>query len=88
MDCQHVLDCGLAGASDADLCKYASAHGRVIVSKDGDFLYLASQLRASFQLVWVRIGNCRKAALLVAFESAWPKVEASLQAGDRVVEIR
>jgi predicted nuclease of predicted toxin-antitoxin system len=88
MDCQHVLDCGLAEASDAELRKYATADGRVIVSKDEDFLYLASQPRAKFQLLWVRLGNCRKAALLAAFENAWPKVEVSLRAGDRVVEIR
>lgn len=88
LDCQHVLDCGLAEVSDAELRKYATAHERVIVSKDEDFLYLASQPQAKFQLVWVRLGNCRKATLLAAFEHAWPKVEASLSAGERIVEIR
>ena len=67
-DCEHVLDAGLAEASDAALCKYASDNGRIIISKDEDFLYLASRPRAAFQFVWVRVGNCRTAALLEAFE--------------------
>jgi predicted nuclease of predicted toxin-antitoxin system len=32
LDCQHVLDIGLAEASDADICRYAEAQARVILS--------------------------------------------------------
>jgi len=87
-DCEHVLHVGLAQASDFELCEFAAATGRVIISKDGDFLYLASKGTARFQLLWVRLGNCRTATLIQAFERAWSKIEASLEAGERVVEIR
>jgi predicted nuclease of predicted toxin-antitoxin system len=87
-DCEHVLDIGLAEATDAELCRYATAHERIVISKDEDFLYLANAPKAAFQLVWVRLGNCRTAALLEVFEQVWPKVEASLSAGERIVEIR
>jgi predicted nuclease of predicted toxin-antitoxin system len=30
MDCEHVLDAGLAEASDADLCEYAAGNERII----------------------------------------------------------
>jgi predicted nuclease of predicted toxin-antitoxin system len=88
IDCEHVLEIGLAEVSDAELCKYATDNERIIISKDEDFLYLANRPKATFQLVWVRLGNCRTAALLELFEQIWPKLEASLTAGERIVEIR
>ena len=88
MDCEHVLDIGLAEAKDAALCKYAFENERIIISKDEDFLYLASRPRVKLQFVWIRLGNCRTSALLQAFEHVWPKVEAALKAGEQVVEIR
>jgi len=88
LDCQHVLDVDLAQASDADICRYATEQGRIIVTKDEDFFYLASQPKSEIKLLWVRLGNCRKKALLEAFERVWPKLEASLKAGDRIIEIR
>ena len=88
IDCEHVLDVGLAGAFDAELCKYATDGGRIIITKDEDFLYVANRPKATFQLVWVRLGNCRTSALLQAFEQVWLKLEESLRAGEHVIEIR
>ena len=88
MDCDHVLDAGHAEASDADLCEYAAGNERIIITKDEDFFHLSSRPKTNFQLIWVRLGNCRTAALLAAFEHVWPKLEASLKAGERVIEIR
>jgi predicted nuclease of predicted toxin-antitoxin system len=78
----------LSEASDVELCKYATANEKIIISKDEDFLYLSSRPEASFQLIWVRLGNCRTAELIQAFEQVWPKVEKSLSLGERVIEIR
>jgi len=36
----------------------------------------------------VRIGNCRKAQLLAAFEKILPSLLQSLAAGNRIVEVR
>jgi len=88
VDCQRVLDVGLSKASDVDVCRYAAAQNCTIISKDEDFFYLASNQKAQFQLIWVRLGNCRTAALLSAFEQVWPKLETSLKAGERIIEIR
>lgn len=87
-DCHHVLDLGLAQASDAVIWRYAGQRGMVMISKDEDFFHLAVVPGASAQLVWVRLGNCRTPPLLSAFERAWPRVRACLEAGDRVVELR
>lgn len=87
-DCQHVVDIGLAEAADADICRYAEAHGRVIISKDEDFLHLASRTDAKLKIVWVRLGNCRTSALISAFEKFWPTLQSCLEAGDRIIELR
>jgi predicted nuclease of predicted toxin-antitoxin system len=88
LDCQHVLDVGLAEASDAEICRYAEAQGRVIISKDEDFLHLASRPDAKFKIVWVRLGNCRTSALILVFEQFWPTLQSCLDAGDRIIELR
>ena len=88
LDCQHVLDIGLAEATDAEICRYAEAQARVIISKDEDFLHLASRSDAKIKVVWIRLGNCRTSALIAAFEKFWPTLQSCLEAGDRIVELR
>lgn len=85
--CEHVLDLGLAQAEDVEVWSYAGRHGMVVVSKDEDFVHLAMKAGGA-QLLWVRLGNCRTSFLIDSFRVAWPKIEACLQAGDRVVELR
>ena len=87
-DARHVLDIGLDKASDTEVWKYAAANSLTLITKDEDFLQRASQPGAPVQVVWVRLGNCRKPALLAAFESVLPQLETALQACNRVVEIR
>ena len=88
LDCQHVLDVGLADGSDAEICRYAEAQDRVIISKDEDFLHLATRPDAKIKVIWVRLGNCRTSALIAAFEKFWPTLQSCLDAGDRIVELR
>ena len=88
VDCQHVLDINLADASDAEIWKYASRNDSVVISKDEDFLYLANAPSAKARFIWIRLGNCRTKALLGAIEILWPKIEAGLKAGDRIIEVR
>ncbi len=88
VDCQHVLDLGLAGATDAAIWDYANRNDCIVISKDEDFLYLAKNPSAKTRLVWVRFGNCRRSAVLDAIERLWPKIEAGLKAGDRIIELR
>jgi predicted nuclease of predicted toxin-antitoxin system len=88
LDCIHVMEAGLEQASDADICRYAAAEERIIISKDEDFLYLASRPSATVRLVWVRLGNCRTSVLLEAFNQLRPMIESRLRAGDQIIEIR
>lgn len=84
---KHVLDIGLAEASDAQILRHAESEGYILVSKDEDFLHLVLKPTATAGLVWVRIGNCRKQYLLEAFDRAWPRLVERLESGERIVEV-
>jgi predicted nuclease of predicted toxin-antitoxin system len=88
VECRHVLDLDLGGATDAAIWDYASRNDFVVISKDEDFLYMANVPSAKARLIWARNGNCRTKALLGAVERLWSKIEAGLKAGDRVIELR
>jgi predicted nuclease of predicted toxin-antitoxin system len=87
-ECEHVEAVHLEAASDAEIWQYASQRGCVVVSKDEDFLYLASRAESTARFLWVRLGNCRTGALLEAFDRLWPRLEQALASGERVIEIR
>lgn len=84
----HVLDLGLDEASDRALWSHARRHDVVLVSKDEDFVHIANRQGDAGRLVWVRIGNCRKQALLETFDRALPRIVAALEEGYRIVELR
>jgi predicted nuclease of predicted toxin-antitoxin system len=85
---KHVLDLELDGAPDAAVWRYALEHDMVLASKDDDFLHLAHRPDDLGRLVWLRVGNCRKSALLGAFSRALPQIVAALNEGQRIVEVR
>lgn len=72
----------------SDQCDYAIAQNRVLVSKDEDFLHLATRSKFAAPLIWVRLGNCRKQALLAAFDALLLHLLTVLAEGKRVVELR
>lgn len=88
-ECAHVQDIGLDSAEDRTIWQYAKERGLTIITKDEDFQALANWQRSiPPQVVWVRLGNCRKAVLLEAFSRILPELRDMLVAGDAVIEIR
>lgn len=57
----HLRDCGLSGASDAQVWRYALENGFMIVSKDSDFAQRSLLLGGQPKVIWLRIGNCTTA---------------------------
>ncbi len=86
-DSVHVAMVGMDTADDRTLWAWAIREGRVVVSKDEDLLFLAIRPRDEGRLVWVRLGNCRRDALLDAFAKVLPAVVVALDDGQRVVEV-
>ena len=83
----HVVDVGLQQSGDADVWTYASTNGFVLISKDEDFATLHSKAPTA-GLLWVRLGNCRRAFLLKVFREQWPKILERFENGERFVELR
>ena len=88
-ECCHVQDVGLDAVNDSIIWQYAKERGMAIVTKDEDFQILANrQGGIPPQVVWVRLGNCRKTALLDAFSRIIPSLRDLLATGNTVIEVR
>lgn len=85
---EHVNDVGLGDAADRVLWDYALAHDAVLVAKDEDFPGMLPLRGSSPVVVWVRIGNTRRQALLEWFESLISRIVEMINAGNRLIELR
>lgn len=85
---EHVNDIGPGDATDRDLWRYALDHQAVIVTKDEDFANMVAIGGKTPSVVWVRVGNTRRAALLAWFEPLIDQIVAMIHAGNRLVELR
>jgi len=82
----HVRDIGLLDASDLKIAARAEAAGEVLISKDEDFIVL--RLPDRFILLWLRCGNATNRALTAWLVPRWLEIEALLERGERLVEVR
>jgi predicted nuclease of predicted toxin-antitoxin system len=66
---EHVGDVGMRAAEDSPIWSYALENNFIVVTKDEDFAHRVSQnpLNAPV-VVWLRIGNTSRRALLAWFE--------------------
>lgn len=85
---EHVTDIGPGDATDRALWAYALDHDAILVTKDEDFHDMALVLHAAPVIVWVRIGNTRRQALLDRFEPLLDDLTELLAAGNRLIELR
>jgi predicted nuclease of predicted toxin-antitoxin system len=83
-----VLDLNLAQSSDEAIWLHAATNGAVILSKDEDFARFSVMRTEPVSVVWLRIGNCRTAALLTTMEQTWPSINEQLDAGARLIEVQ
>ena len=84
--CEHVADCGLLTAPDPAIRAYASEVGAAIITKDDDFA-VHLLLHGGPAVVWLRIGNTRRAALLARVEADLGRIVAALQSGETLIEV-
>lgn len=83
---EHVADLGLASASDNEIHDYAANAGAVIVTKDEDFA-IRRLLNEGPAVVWLRLGNTRRVALLARVEAELPAIIAALERGEKLIEV-
>jgi len=83
----HVRETGSVSRPDRQIWSEAVAGGFVIISKDEDFARRRSLTSEGPTVVWIRLGNTRRAALLAHLDRIWPQLLAALQRGEPVVEV-
>jgi predicted nuclease of predicted toxin-antitoxin system len=86
-DAKHVADLGMKEASDRHIWCYAKDTGAVLITKDEDFLTIRTLDPTGPAIVWLRIGNTTRRALLERMAIALPAILAALAAGEPVVEV-
>lgn len=86
-DAVHVMEVGLESAQDEVIWRWAIGQSRVVVSKDEDFLYLANRPGDQGRFLWVRLGNCRRDALVDAASKSLEAVVSAFESDQRVVEL-
>jgi predicted nuclease of predicted toxin-antitoxin system len=72
----HLRECGLRGASDIEVWRYAAENGFAIVSKDSDFWQRSLLLGSPPKIIWLRIGNCTTSRIDFILRNAAPRVLA------------
>ena len=83
---EHVFDISLVHASDETIWDHAVASGAILITKDEDFVTRVKYLRDAVPVVWVRLGNTSRKALLERF--ACSTVMSLIAGGETLVEIR
>ena len=84
----HVVEVGLRDADDAQLWEYAVQEQAVILTKDEDFASRRLREPDGPTIIWLRVGNCSRAALLRWLGPLLVSIEALVAAGERVIEVR
>lgn len=85
---EHVADIGLRDADDSPIWAYALENQAVIVTKDEDFPHRLRQSRMAPVIVWLRIGNTSRRALLQWLDPLIPQIVQLIQNGDKLIEVR
>ncbi|MEV4421260.1 DUF5615 family PIN-like protein [Patulibacter sp. NPDC049589] len=85
---EHVTDIDRGGAPDRELWDYALRHDAVLITKDEDFSDMVLFRDPAPVVVWVRVGNTRRRALLEWFDPLVDQIVEMVDAGHRLIELR
>lgn len=85
---EHVADVGLIAASDAEIWRYAMTQDAVLITKDEDFSDMVLLGRSAPVVIWVRVGNTTRRALLGWFEPLIDRMVEMIDAGEGLIELR
>ncbi|MFT4251947.1 MAG: DUF5615 family PIN-like protein [Caulobacter sp.] len=84
---EHLCERGLLAASDGDIWDLAVREDYVIVTKDRDFVEWSRHRDPRARVVWVRLGNTGREALLARMQGALADLKSALAGEATVIEI-
>ena len=74
--------------ADQELWRYALDNDAVIITKDEDFSLMFAMRGAPATVVWIRVGNTRRSALLAWFEPLIDQIVDLIANGQKLIELR
>src|SRR5258706_14834312 len=83
----HVFDTLAQNARYHAIWLLALKGGYVLVTKDEDFAEWSRLRQPAPSVVWLRIGNVKKAALRARLEPLLPDLVRRLEAGETLIEV-
>ena len=87
-EAEHVADIGLRDAADALIWQHAIKNEAILVTKDEDFAHRFRQGGSAPVILWLRIGNTSRQALLQYFIPLLPRIDEMVRQGERLIEVR
>jgi predicted nuclease of predicted toxin-antitoxin system len=87
-DALHVRSVGLRNATDPMVWDYAVREGAAILTKDEDFAARRLRERDGPVIVWLRVGNCSRAALIRWLLPLLSSIERMIAADETLIEVR
>nr|WP_314256283.1 DUF5615 family PIN-like protein [uncultured Devosia sp.] len=87
-DCIHMEDLLPRYAPDTEIARIANESGAVVVSRDADFVRFAKIGTLKVPLIWIRLGNLRRAAIAATIQARLSAIVSAIQAGEKVVVLR
>ena len=86
---EHVTDFGMHEADDSSIWDYALEKSAAIITKDEDFPHrLRQNPQKAPTIIWLRIGNTSRRNLLLLVQAVLPKLDALIESGEKLIEIR
>ncbi len=82
-----MADLAYASTPDRQIWAYAKKNALVVVTKDEDFSHLCLLDPAPAAVVWVRVPNCSRSALLGWFSPLLPSIIGALERGEHLIEL-
>lgn len=83
----HVHEIGLSQSPDRAIWAHAAETGAVLISKDEDFALMRIWNNAGPAIIWVKLGNVRRRALLKAFDDRLVQLVAAIERGEKLIEL-
>jgi predicted nuclease of predicted toxin-antitoxin system len=87
-EARHVAEVALRDATDREIWDYAVRENMVIMTKDEDFAMRRIRESEGPTIIWLRIGNCSRAALARWLLPLLGSIEGLVEAGENLIEVR
>lgn len=86
-EANHCTDILGRSADDGAIWRHAVAAGAAIITKDDDYLAFLGGTPPFTAVVWLRIGNCSRAAAIERVVGNLDTIAAAVEAGQLLIEL-